>query len=685
MRPPAPGETWDLAGTWETHPSYGRQVRVHQATLTRPSGRIVVQAIGRDAKRFPKLGVVRATALWREHGAALFDRLDAGDPAPFIDHLGPELAAVLLAGWKGLDHDARAYRWLTERGFAPAIAQKVMAIYGAMPVPPAHATSAALVGPVVWHLEDDPYRMLAFASWKAVDAAARRMSIASDDPRRLAGAVEAACAQALAVGHTWVPAEMLRPAVARLLAVRTAAADTAIAHAVDRKAVLPHAGGYQLPGLNVMEQFVERRIHAMHTGLDAATQLRLAPPMTRELVDALLNAFDMSAATRLTHEQRDAVWMAVTERVSLLLGGPGVGKTTVLKAVHHVATAMHQTVHQAALAGRAARRMQETTGHAARTLMGLQMAIDKAELALDDEPLVVIDEASMCDLATVYRLLRRFPNGVRVLLVGDPGQLPPIGFGLTFHVLARAADIPRTTLTRVMRQTAASGIPAVCSAIRAGRVPALAAPDWDHPDGVSFIETAADDVTHTVIDVLARAGGVGSAQVVGSVKRGPGGTIDINACLQALCGPPKAQLNGHFYAGDPVIATHNDMELGVLNGDLGVALADTADGGLRCRFDAGEIDVPPTYLAEHLELAYAITTHKAQGSEFPCVIIPVTASRLLDRTLLLTAVSRARRQAILVGDRELFAQAVTAPATSDVRLVGLGRPSATTPSRHPSL
>lgn len=684
MRTPTAGETWDIEGEWQGHPEYGRQVWVKRATLVRPSGQLFVHAISRDAARFPGLGVTRANAIWQAHGEALFDLLDLGDPAPFTAQVGAELAAVLVTGWRALDHDAKAYRWLSHHGFAPAISAKVMAIYGAMPVPAEHAAAAALVGPMVWHLEDDPYRMLAFASWKVVESAARRMGVTPRDPRRFVGAVEESSARALKLGHTWMSADELRDTTAKLLSVTAADADTAMRMAVVRGAIIAHAEGYQSPGTYVMERFVAGRIDAMRTGQYATTQMRLAPPMTRPIVDTLLDAFDAKESAPLTIEQRDAVWMAVTERISLLVGGPGVGKTTVLKAVHHVATAQQQTVHQAALAGRAARRMSETTGCPAMTIMGLLMAIDSKAVVMDDEPLVIIDEASMCDLSIVYRLLRRFPEGVRFLLVGDPGQLPPIGFGLTFHIFARTSEVPRTLLTQVMRQTAASGIPAVCAAIREGRVPALTAPDWDRLDGVSFIDAPANAVTDTVIDVMARVGGVGTAQVVGSVKNGPGGTVEINDRLHALCGPPHPLLNGQFYAGDPVIATHNDSSLGVMNGDLGLAVANGEAGGLRCRFDAGEKDVPAAYLAEHLELAYAISCHKAQGSEFPCVIIPVTPSRLLDRTLLLTAVSRARRQAILVGDRTLFARAITEPAMPDRRLVGLGWPhDASLPSTTP--
>lgn len=672
MRPPTAGETWDIAGEWQVHPEYGRQVWVKHANLIRPSGRLFVHAISRDTARFPGLGVSRASSIWQAHGDAVFDLLDLGDPEPFAPLVGPDLADVLVTGWQALDQDTKAYRWLTQYGFAPSISAKLMAIYGAMPVPAEHAAAAALVGRVVWHLEDDPYRMLAFASWRTVEAAARRMGIDPRDPRRFVGAVEEASARALKLGHTWMSADELRDTTATLLSVEAPDAEMAMQMAANRGALIAYAGGYQSPGTYVMERFVADRVDAMRTGQYVSTQMRLVPPITRAGVDAILDDFDSRESAPLTIEQRDAVWMAVTQRISLLLGGPGVGKTTVLKAVHHVATVQQQVVHQAALAGRAARRMSETTGRPAMTIMGLLMAIDSKSVLMNDEPLVIIDEASMCDLSIVYRLLRRFPEGARLLLVGDPGQLSPIGFGLTFHIFARTADVPRTLLTRVMRQTAASGIPTVCASIREGRVPALSAPDWEHLDGVSFIDAPADTITDTVIDVLSRVGGVGSAQVVGSVKNGPGGTIEINERLQALCGPPRPLLNGGFYERDPVIATRNDSYLGVMNGDLGLAVADGEAGGLLCRFDGGEKEVPAAYLADHLQLAYAITCHKAQGSEFPCVIIPVTPSRLLDRTLLLTAVSRARRQAILIGDRALFVRAIIEPATPDLRLVGLG-------------
>jgi exodeoxyribonuclease V alpha subunit len=205
-------------------------------------------------------------------------------------------------------------------------------------------------------------------------------------------------------------------------------------------------------------------------------------------------------------------------------------------------------------------------------------------------------------------------------------------------------------------------------------VPTLTIPDWEVPHGVSFVVASPATVTDTIIDVLAQLGPGRDVQIVGSVKDRQGGIVEINRRLQSLFALGRgAQLNGRFFAGDPVLVTKNDWDLGVMNGDLGTALANEEGGALRVRFDEGEKVLPAESLAGDVELAYAITCHKAQGSQFQTVIVPVTPSQLLDRTLLLTAVSRAQQQAVIIGEPAVFAEAVARQPASLARTVGLGR------------
>lgn len=681
-RAPGPGETWLVTGAWQTHADYGRQLGATACILTRPDGALLVQALARSP-RFPGVGAVRAQRLWDRHGMRLFDLLDnaaaagaqeASDAAISVlaEELGVESARTCAAGWRELEEEARAYRWLVERGFEPALGRKVLSLYADLPVPDAARREAVEKGRVVWHLEDDPYRMLAFAPWRRVDAAARRMGVPANDPRRLAGAVEAVLARRIAKAHTWMSERDLVAAVARLLGDSRAVALHAIADAVRHGGVVAHAGGYQPAGCHVMERLVAERSAAMVAGRWAAEQIRLESAVTREGVESDLNAFCAREGYPLNPEQRDAVWMALTVPLSCLVGGPGVGKTTVLKAVHDVAERHHRRVVQAALSGRAAQRMAEATGRPAATIAALLLRVERGDESLDDEPHVVIDEASMVDLPTLYRLMGACPPGTRLMLVGDPGQLPPVGFGLTFHLLAEDARIPRTTLTRVMRQTDASGIPHVCRAIRAGEAPALPAWAPGARGGVSFLACEPRDVSERVLDLLATLGPHPDTQVVGSIKPGPGAVDEINYRLHALASVGGTPAAARFFVGQPVIATRNDYDVGVMNGELGVVLGDADGGGLHVRFDAGEKTLPAAYLGD-VELAYAITCHKSQGSQFRRVIVPVTPNRLLDRTLLLTAVSRAQEQVVLVGDPAAFAQAVTNPPSSLAREVGLGR------------
>jgi len=667
-REPAVGETWEITGKWQTHPHHGRQVILSQGWPTRPKGKLFIQTIS-GSKSFPGIGAARAQRLWNLHGEAIYSLLDAGSPSPFIPTLGTELAGVLISGWSGLGLEASTYRWLTSLDLAPKLAEKIIAIYGGLDVPTEHADAAKAVGAPVWHLQRDPYRMLAFADWESVDRAAYNMGISGDDERRLVGAIEAALIKRLHANHTWTATDELIKLASKFLKKPRAVSTAGLSAAVRAGAIVPVGDGFELAGCEIMERFCADRLSAMATGKFEAAQMALRPDFTRAEIETELDEFAKAEGYALNVEQRQSVHSALRHRLSLLLGGPGVGKTTALKAIHQVAEKMNLVVHQAALSGRATQRMKEATHRTALTIAALLVQVDKGEIELSDGVILVLDECSMIDLGTLYRLLSHFKPGVRVLFVGDPGQLPPIGFGLTFHILADVPSIPKTELTLVMRQTAESGIPEVCRAIRSGQPPKLL-PGLVDREGVAFLNAKPNEVFDQTMDVLASLGGVGNAQIIGSVKRGPVGTFEINRRLQALIGFGKRLVCGRFFVGEPIIATRNDYDIGIMNGDLGNVLGQGQSGELEAEFTGKRIVIPQGYL-QNVELAYAITCHKSQGSQFKRVIIPVTASRLLDRTWLLTAVSRGQTQVFLIGERSVFDSAVVALPVASQRQVGL--------------
>ncbi len=667
-RAPTIGETWEVTGTWRVHASYGRQVSVRAAAPSRPTGRLFIQTVS-GHKAFPGIGVAKARRLWDLHGDGIYELLDAGDPSPFIPTLGSDLASVLLSGWLALDGETSTYRWLTSLDLPPALAEKIIAIYSDLPVPAPSIEEAKFLGAAVWHLQRDPYRMLAFASWQTVDQAAQRMGISTDDKRRCVGAIEAALIKRLQSNHTWTAADELVKIASGLLKSPVTLVRTAVADAISIGAIVSVGDGFALAGCAIMERFCANRLSSMTAGKFEAAQLSFRRQWSESEIEAELDVFERSEGYALNVEQRRSVHAALYHRASLLVGGPGVGKTTALQAIHHVAEKADMVVHQAALSGRATQRMKEATGRQALTVAGLLVRVDQGDIELGDGVLLILDESSMIDLATLYRLTSHFRPGVRLLLVGDTGQLPPIGFGLTFHVLADDPNIPKTELKKVMRQSAESGIPAVCAAIRSGRQPELLT-GWSDREGVAFIDAKPAEVVDHVMDVLAQMGGIGKAQIIGSVKRGLGGTFEFNRQLQALAGSGKPLLCGRFFLGEPVIATRNDYDIGIMNGDLGIVMGETQDRELEADFSGRKITIPTSYL-ENIDLAYAITCHKSQGSQFERVIIPITRSRLMDRTLLLTAVSRGQKQVCLIGDRTLFEEAVALPPVSNRREVGL--------------
>ncbi len=648
-REPVPGEVWNVSGVIRKHPKYGPQVEASSATLLRPSGRLIVGTIAKSPA-FRGIGEVRANRLWDAFGEKIYELLDTGDPAPFIDLLGGDLAGALVEGWKAISVDAAVYQWLDRHGVGPALARSIVTIYG----PDA-----------VKALEDNPYRLLAFSAWGMVDALARSMGVALDDDQRRVAAVDAVVYRRLQSSHTVCDEAAFTSQLRKTLGCNAEAACEALGAGLNAHAVIRVGQGLQGLGPASMERFIAQRIVAMASGAFEPEQGTLRAPVD---FDRIADEFRSREGLDLNSEQRKAVQIASTQPVCCITGGAGVGKTTVLRAVHAAIERSGGAVIQMALAGRAALRMQEATLRPAMTIARFVKDVDNGRTALDRGQTVVIDEASMVDLPTMYRVLRRMQPGSRLVMVGDHAQLPPIGFGLCFHSLVAAENVPRIELTQIHRAAAETGIPQTSVAIRNGSVPNLPKYEGRRP-GVTFVEASPQEITERVLEVVNDLGGVAESQVIGAVKAGRAGVRTINTMFHELLTPGRVE-SGGFAEGEPVIWTVNNYDLGLMNGSLGTVISAVDPDSIGVDFEGADMTIPHTDLGD-MEHAYAITCHKAQGSQFRRVIVPVLPSRLLDRTLLYTAVTRAREQVVLIGNRQAFEDAVKAPPNPSRRETGM--------------
>ncbi|MBJ3784191.1 AAA family ATPase [Devosia sediminis] len=599
---------------------------------------------------FAGIGFAKAAKLGEAFGSDLARVLADGDVQQFVPIVGREVAEGLIVAWR--EHLARGDTvvWLGEHGLDPRFAGKIVDFWGEE---------------APQRLNENPYILLAFTGFAKVDAAARSLGIAASDPRRLIAGAEAALYAGLDDRHTWMSNDDLVAGIRRLLACDAQAAANAIALAIEDNAIEACGEGWQAAGPAMMEQFVARRLEQM-----------VKPPMMEDLIAREVGADEVTAALEdwcrredlvLDDEQRQAVEIGVRERFGIMTGGAGVGKTTVLKALVALCEQFGRSVHMAALAGRAAVRMSQATGRPASTIAAFLKAVAAHKIALGPESLVVFDESSMLDLPTFYKILRVLPDGCRLMLVGDPGQLPPIGFGLTFHVLAEAGIFPMVELQKVYRQTGVSGIPAVSRSIRNGIVPDLGRFEGKTA-GVSFVPCGAEAMADAIVDVAAELGNIGDeVRMLSAVKAGPAGILALNQRFHRIMAAGRGVWMG-YAVGEPVMFLKNDYQRGLRNGSLGKVLAH--DEGLVCDFDGQEHRFSQQDLSD-LMLAYAMTVHKSQGSQFKRVIVPVQRSRILDRTLIYTAVTRATDQVVLIGDTKGLRMAITDPPSASRRKTGM--------------
>lgn len=662
------GQLWRITGVAEDNAIVVNGYRIIESTivpetmeLLRPSGEHIVTLLA-ECDAFKGIGMVKARRLWDHFGEELYAILDARAAERLEEVLPGEMAAQLAEAWRRWG-DTFTLQWLHNRGFTVGLGRKVLDYFGSR---------------AAEKIEEDPYRLISFAAdWITTDALARHtFGLAEDDSRRLAGAIEEALYAAFDAGHTYMPERLFDERLGRLLGSNAPALiDRALLNGEAAGLFLRRTGGLHAIGPYVMEY-----------GTAQAIAERAAHPealLTRGALTAVLHDYQRESGITLEASQIEALEVANANPVTVITGGAGTGKTTVLKGWFSVCQAADWPIYAMALSGRAARRIREATGQEASTIAGFLKRFDPKEAP--EHAVVVIDEASMVDLPSAYRVIRHLPAAYRLVLVGDPNQLSPVGPGLLLHELAHQAGIPHVELQQVKRYSGA--IADAANAIRSGRWPDLA----DDPSKpIAFLPCRREDINDLVLDLLAED--PEGSQILAAVRNAAAGGVKyLNQLSQKRLNALGEELllwNEEFdqhqgtglRVGDPVICLANDWEKNLQNGSLGTLLSveppisNPAPGRIlgRILWDDG-IERDLTHdLLPNLELGYAITIHKAQGSHFRRVIIPVTKSRLLDRTLLYSAVTRAEAQVILVGDAAAAKAAVEALPHAARRHVALG-------------
>jgi exodeoxyribonuclease V alpha subunit len=646
------GDRARVVGHWAEHDRYGLQVQAEAAYELDPD-----DAAGalKYLTTISRIGKRRAKQLVDRYGPTVLEQIDTDPDAAFssLPRMSASAATAAAESWR----ERRALRDL----------YILLAPHGAgwLAAPLHERHGHAAIGIV----RSDPYRLTEEhgIGFETADAIARAHGIAEDSPGRYRAALVHVLQTAeRRSGHTYLPVSELRRGAAELVGplpdrlIEDLGATHALAVEGDR-AALPATWE------------AEAALADDFAGLAGVAETPV-PDWLSDAVDRLAAAQAGGGSdSGATVEQHAAVEAAFTRRLSVVTGGPGTGKTTLVRTIAKLAEQADLTLALCAPTGRAARRLEEATDHPATTIHRLLEWIpQEGPLRGPSFPiecdLLVVDESSMLSLDVARMLFDAISEDTAVVMVGDADQLPPIGAGKPFADLIESGAVPVTRLTHVFRQSARSMIVSAAHAVRHGEPPPTKPePDQEHDFFVMRRDAdvaAADTVVDLATGRLADHYGVDpirEVQVLSPVYRGALGIDALNERLRAALNPDGAELlDGDFRVGDKLIQTRNDYETGLMNGQIAIAAgADEDDERLVVEADDGRrVEIPPGAM-RWLRPAYAISVHRSQGCEMPVVVIPVHAAYggMLSRNLLYTAITRAKRACVLVGQHEAIARA----------------------------
>jgi exodeoxyribonuclease V alpha subunit len=693
VREPVSGEAWRVSGRERVHQDFGMQIHASVALPLIPTGRAIVRYLA-TSKKFTGVGWKTANRLWDQMGESLYTVIRQRDYAALTPVVGMECAVMIVQEFGLLADEVDVFQWLDRYGVSARTAAAVASIWGRG---------------AIEKISADPYTLVLLEPWRAVDERALRLGLQPDDPRRLLAGVEEAFARRYQRGHTAAHRGDIETQLRPILGIRTVRqASDAVDRALEAGQIIQCQNGLlQSRSAWFMEREVERAFR------ERLSRESIAPPPAE--IAAAIAEMEARDGYHLTLGQREAVYMAVSSSLSCICGGAGTGKTTVVKAILDASERCSKALRadqrkdwqypQVALAGRAVKRIAEATGREAMTVARFLRQLEIGRKF--HYGLLIFDESSMLDLPSVYRIISMVPATVDILFIGDPAQLPPIGPGLLFQKMVGCDLIPRVSLDVIHRQADVTGIPRIARDIREGHLPQLPRFNPIEPlaPGVYLAASQIGDEGRTALGVYQAMAGSPppplqiqrlhdlDIQILCPTKEGPSGIKQLNGAIENhyMARQPKIQDNWGLSIGSKILWLKNNYKKGPLldqggnpikdrddniiyhgfmNGALGIVRRQT-DNGCFIELDDGAADEVRAFELEHLSLGWAISVHKAQGSAFRRVIVPLTSSRVLDRALIYTAVTRAIDTVVLVGDMALIKSVIAAAPKVSGRVDGL--------------
>lgn len=663
----SPGANFIARGEWQTHPKFGKQFRARSITEAAPTGReALIRYLGSGAIK--GFGPVLAERVVERFGEETLEILDKQtDRLREVSGIGEQKLQEIKLAWQVKRNVRDVLLFFQNHDISLNLAQRIYDQYGE------RAIETVKTNPYV--LSRDMWGV----GFKTADKIALAIGLAPDSLERVEAGMIHVLKRASDDGHCFLPRDTLLTKTQSLLDLSDGEAlENALARAINNNLITADREKIYLPYIFQAESEVARIIRER-------TAPGVLPDISipQELINAACNVTHLDERVqpprmiKLSDEQQQAIKIAAESLMLVITGGPGCGKTTVVRTISQLFRRAGLRIKLAAPTGRAAQRLAEVCNFEASTIHRLLKfdPIDRGFLHDQNDPLpldvLILDEASMIDIQLASAVLRAIPKGARVIIVGDADQLPSVGAGRFLAELNEIPALPCVRLTRLFRREEESAITVIAHKINAGLIPDIPEPDGQTKSDAYFlpakdITEAAELIERLVVEQIPKRFGFKGAEmmVLSPMNQGDLGIISLNQRLQARLVPARPGLptlrsgDIEFRLGDRVIQRVNNYNLheaGVFNGDQGEVIGiDSGSGRLNVRlWDGREIDYPSSSVGQ-LDLAYALTVHRAQGSEVPAVVLVLhdTHNIMLERQLVYTGITRAKKLLILVGTKK---------------------------------